>query len=148
MARFQRGATFLKPENALKRCEELIQVGQKTAALNTLHDVIVSKRYRTWQKVLELIMFKYVDLCVELKKGRMAKDGLIHYRNICQQVNVQSLEEVIKYYLKTTTDRAEEAQSKAKACVQQQAYFLISVSDFLVFLSRLAAENRSRNRFH
>ena len=30
------------------------------------------------------------------------------------QVNVQSLEEVIKYYLKTTTDRAEEAQSKAK----------------------------------
>ena len=27
---------------------------------------------------------------------------------------MQSLEEVIKYYLKTTTDRAEEAQSKAK----------------------------------
>ena len=31
-------------------------------------------------------MFKYVDLCIELKKGRHAKDGLIHYRNICQQV--------------------------------------------------------------
>ena len=73
-------------------------------------------------QVLEQIMFKYVDLCIELKKGRHAKDGLIHYRNICQQVNVQSLEEVIKYYLKTTTDRAEEAQGKAKvgaACHKQ-----------------------------
>ena len=58
-------------------------------------------------------MFRYVDLCVELKKGRYAKDGLIHYRNVCQQVNVSSLEEVIKYFLKTATNKAEAAQSKA-----------------------------------
>lgn len=115
MSRFNRGpGNFLKPENALKRAEELISVGQKNSALQTLHDVITSKRYRTWQKVLEQIMFKYVDLCIELKKGRYAKDGLIHYRNVCQQVNVQSLEEVIKYFMKTATDRAEEAQSKAQ----------------------------------
>ncbi|KAK9824579.1 hypothetical protein WJX72_011465 [[Myrmecia] bisecta] len=116
MSRFQRGAiNFTKPENALKRAEELIVVGQKVSALQTLHDVITSKRHRTWQKVLEQIMFKYVDLCVDLKKGRYAKDGLIHYRNVCQQVNVSSLEEVIKYFLKTATDRAEEAQAKAEA---------------------------------
>ena len=30
------------------------------AALQALHDVITSKRHRTWQKVLETIMFKYV----------------------------------------------------------------------------------------
>ena len=64
-------------------------------------------------QVLEQIMFRYVDLCVELKKGRYAKDGLIHYRNVCQQVNVSSLEEVIKYFLKTATNKAEAAQSKA-----------------------------------
>ncbi len=64
-------------------------------------------------------MFKYVDLCIELKKGRYAKDGLIHYRNVCQQVNVQSLEEVIKYFMKTATDKAEEAQSKAQVCEDQ-----------------------------
>lgn len=58
-------------------------------------------------------MTRYIDLCVELKKGREAKDGLIHYRNVCQHVNVSSLEEVIKYFLKTATDKAEEAQSKA-----------------------------------
>ena len=58
-------------------------------------------------------MFRYIDLCVELKKGRYAKDGLIHYRNVCQQVNISSLEEVIKYFMKTATDKAEAAQSKA-----------------------------------
>lgn len=114
MSRFHRGgAAFQKPENALKRAEELINVGQKPAALQALHDVITSKRYRTWQKPLELIMFKYVDLCVDLKKGRYAKDGLIHYRNICQNVNVSSLEDVIKYFLKTAHDRAEAAQTQA-----------------------------------
>ena len=115
MSRFQRGGLgFQKPENALKRAEELINVGQKASALQALHDVITSKRHRTWQKVLEQIMFRYVDLCVELKKGRYAKDGLIHYRNVCQQVNVSSLEEVIKHFLKTATSKAEEAQSKAE----------------------------------
>ena len=88
-------------------------MGQRGAALQTLHDVITSKRHRTWHKVLEQIMFRYVDLCVELKKGRYAKDGLIHYRNVCQQVNVSSLEEVIKYFMKTATDKAEAAKSKA-----------------------------------
>jgi len=117
-SRFHRGNTFQKPENALKRAEELIVVGQRGAALQTLHDVITSKRHRTWHKVLEQIMFRYIDLCVELKKGRYAKDGLIHYRNVCQQVNISSLEEVIKYFMKTATDKAEAAQSKAAEVIQ------------------------------
>ena len=49
--------------------EELIHVGQPNAALQALHDVITSKRHRTWQKVLEQIMFKYVELYIQLKKG-------------------------------------------------------------------------------
>jgi hypothetical protein len=31
---------------------------------------------------------------VEMKRGRFAKEGLIQYRIVCQQVNVASLEEV------------------------------------------------------
>lgn len=106
---------FAKPENALKRAEELEAVGQSHAALQALHDVITSKRHRTWAKILETVMFKYVDLCVELKKGRYAKDGLIHYRNVCQQVNVASLEEVIKYFVETATKRAEDAKASAES---------------------------------
>ncbi|WJX79173.1 Eukaryotic translation initiation factor 3 subunit A [Trifolium repens] len=106
--------SFLKPENALKRAEELINVGQKQDALQTLHDLITSKRYRAWQKTLERIMFKYVELCVDMRKGRFAKDGLIQYRIICQQVNVSSLEEVIKHFMHLSTEKAEQARSQAQ----------------------------------
>ncbi|XP_077222344.1 eukaryotic translation initiation factor 3 subunit A-like [Tasmannia lanceolata] len=108
-------ATFAKPENALKRAEELINVGQKQAALQALHDLITSKRYRAWQKTLERIMFKYVELCVDMRRGRFAKDGLIQYRIVCQQVNVSSLEEVIKHFMHLSTEKAEQAQSQAQA---------------------------------
>ncbi|XP_038988164.1 eukaryotic translation initiation factor 3 subunit A-like [Phoenix dactylifera] len=108
-------ATFAKPENALKRAEELINVGQKQAALQALHDLITSKRYRAWQKTMERIMFKYVELCVDMRRGRFAKDGLIQYRIICQQVNVSSLEEVIKHFMQLSTERAEQARSQAQA---------------------------------
>ncbi|PIA50469.1 hypothetical protein AQUCO_01300894v1 [Aquilegia coerulea] len=108
-------ATYAKPENALKRADELIQVGQKQAALQALHDLITSKRYRAWQKPLERIMFKYVELCVDMRRGRYAKDGLIQYRIICQLVNVNSLEEVIKHFLHLSTEKAEEARNQAQA---------------------------------
>ena len=104
---------FQKPENALKRAEELLMVGQKGAALHALHDVITSRRHRTWGKTQEKIMMKYVELCVEMKRARFARDGLIQYRQVCQQVNVGSLEEVIKHYIRLATERAERAQMEA-----------------------------------
>ncbi|GMH18914.1 hypothetical protein Nepgr_020755 [Nepenthes gracilis] len=107
--------TFAKPENALKRAEELINVGQKQDALQALHDLITSKRYRAWQKTLERIMLKYVELCVDMRRGRFAKDGLIQYRIVCQQVNVNSLEEVIKHFIHLSTERAEMARNQAQA---------------------------------
>ncbi|PPD94597.1 hypothetical protein GOBAR_DD08350 [Gossypium barbadense] len=108
-------ANFAKPENALKRAEELINVGQKQDALQALHNLITSKRYRAWQKPHEKIMFKYVELCVDMRKGRFAKDGLIQYRIVCQHVNVSSLEEVIKHFMHLSTQKAEQARSQAEA---------------------------------
>ncbi|KAL6970708.1 Eukaryotic translation initiation factor 3 subunit A [Sarracenia purpurea var. burkii] len=108
-------STFAKPENALKRAEELINVGQKQDALQVLHDLITSKRHRAWQKTLERIMFKYIELCVDMRRGRFAKDGLIQYRIVCQQVNVTSLEEVIKHFMHLSTERAEMARNQAQA---------------------------------
>jgi hypothetical protein len=32
-------------------------------------------------------MFKYLDLCVELKKSHIAKEGLFQYRNMFQSVS-------------------------------------------------------------
>eukprot|EP00798_Chlamydomonas_sp_ICE-L_P024015 gene24015-9590_t len=106
---------FARPENALKRADELENVGQRQSALQALHDIITNKRHRTWSKTYESIMMKHIDLVVEMKKRNYAKEALMQYRNMCQLVNINSLEEVIKYFLKTASEKAEEAQSKATA---------------------------------
>ncbi|KAK6145043.1 hypothetical protein DH2020_021863 [Rehmannia glutinosa] len=108
-------ATFARPENALKRAEELINVEQKQEALEALHSFITSRRYRAWTRSHERIMFKYVELCVDMRRGRHAKDGLIQYRGICQQVNITSLEEVIKHFMQLATEKAELARNQAQA---------------------------------
>jgi len=65
---------------------EFIDVGKEQRALDALYDVIKSKKHRTWQKIHEPIMEKYLELCVMLKKSHIAKEGLYQYKNICQQV--------------------------------------------------------------
>ena len=62
---------------------------KKQQALDALYDVIKSKKHRTWQKIHEPIMEQYLELCVELKKSHVAKEGLYQYKNICQQVQQQ-----------------------------------------------------------
>ena len=93
---------------------ELIAAGQPDQALATLHDVITSKRHRTWSPVHETIMLKYVDLCVTLQRGRHAKDGLHQYKNITAQTAVGSLETVIRHYLRSALARVAEAQATLK----------------------------------
>jgi translation initiation factor 3 subunit A len=119
-----RGGGFARPENALKRAEELENVGQKGNALQVLHDVITSRKHRTWSAHYEKIMLKHIDLVVELKKRNYGKEALMQYRNMCQAVNIASLESVIQYYLKRASDKAEEAQSKAavSSCVSHRSW--------------------------
>lgn len=65
---------------------EFLEVGKKQPALDVLYDVMKSKKHRTWQKIHEPIMLKYLELCVDLRKSHLAKEGLYQYKNICQQV--------------------------------------------------------------
>ncbi|PIO15053.1 hypothetical protein AB205_0031770, partial [Aquarana catesbeiana] len=65
---------------------EFLEVGKKQPALDVLYDVIKSKKHRTWQKIHEPIMLKYLELCVDLRKSHLAKEGLYQYKNICQQL--------------------------------------------------------------
>lgn len=104
---------FAKPENALKRAEEFIDVGKKQRALDTLYEVIRSKKHRAWQKIHEQIMRSYLNLCVELKESHMAKDGLHQYKTICQNVNVKSLEDVINGFLQLAEEKAEKAKKES-----------------------------------
>lgn len=106
---------FQRPENALKRANEFIEVGKREPALDALYDVIKSKKHRTWQnKIHEPILFKYLELCVDLRRSHVAKEGLYQYKLICQQVNIASLEDVIRYFLKLAEDRAEAARQESR----------------------------------
>lgn len=108
-----------RPENALKRANEFIDVGEPARALDTLQEVFRSKKWTyTWsESVIEPIMFKYLYLCVELKKSHIAKEGLFQYRNMFQLVNVGSLENVIRGYLRMAEKRAEAAQQQSSQAV-------------------------------
>ena len=65
---------------------EFIDVGKQQRALDALYDAIKSKKHRQWTKTHEQIMEKYLELCVELKKSHIAKEGLYQYKNISQTV--------------------------------------------------------------
>uniref|UniRef100_A0A182N4L8 Eukaryotic translation initiation factor 3 subunit A n=1 Tax=Anopheles dirus TaxID=7168 RepID=A0A182N4L8_9DIPT len=108
-----------RPENALKRANEFIDVGKKARALDTLQEVFRAKKWNyNWsESVIEPIMFKYLDLCVELKKSHIAKEGLFQYRNMFQLVNVGSLENVIRGYLKMAEERTEQAQQQSSQAI-------------------------------
>lgn len=98
---------------------EFIEVGKPARALDTLQEVFRNKKFSyTWsEQIIEPIMFKYLDLCVELKKSHIAKEGLFQYRNMFQLVNVGSLETVIRGYLKMAEERTEAAQQQSSQAV-------------------------------
>jgi len=103
----------LKPESALRRAEELESIHQPENALALLHEVLSSRRIRTWTPIYEKIMLAYVNLCLSLNKAREAKDGLHQYRNLAQSQAPGSLEIVIKYII----DEAEKKCREAKELV-------------------------------
>ncbi len=100
-----------KPENALRRAMELKGIQQSDLALSTLHEVLSSRRHRTWSPTYEKIMIAYIDLCLELNKPREAKDGLHQYRNLSQSQAPGSLENVIRYLIKQSESRCMAAKA-------------------------------------
>ncbi|KAI9849684.1 MAG: eukaryotic translation initiation factor 3 subunit A [Sclerophora amabilis] len=103
-----------KPENVLKRGQELIAVGQSQAALSLLHEHVTSKRSRNSPITsLEPVMVLFVELCVDLRKGKSAKDGLYQYKNIAQNTNVGTIEMVLKKFIELAEQKVTEAQAKA-----------------------------------
>ena len=103
-----------KPENVLKRAHELIGVNQVPAALNLLHDHITSKRSRNVPIVsLEPVMLLLVELSVEQKKGKLAKDAMYSYKNIAQNTNIGTIELVLKKFIELAAEKVTAAQQKA-----------------------------------
>jgi translation initiation factor 3 subunit A len=107
-------APFSKPETVLKQAEGLVSVGQTHAALQSLTEMFSSKRFRSTPLAsLEPIMHRFVELCVDMRKGRTAKEGLMQYKNIAQNTSVASIESVITRFVQLADAKVREAQEKA-----------------------------------
>ncbi|CAE7024426.1 eif3a [Symbiodinium natans] len=105
--------SFVKPENALKRAEELLDVGKQNEALETLHHAILHKRWKNqWSPTLEKIIERHLQLCVELQKMRFAREGLHQYRATCQAANIQSLEQVVRVFRKAAEEKVNQAKKE------------------------------------
>ena len=68
---------------------------------------------RAFQKVYELIMRRHLELCVDLKDFRTAKDGLHQYRTMTQLVDPSSLEAVSLHLIELAEAKASEARMRA-----------------------------------
>jgi translation initiation factor 3 subunit A len=111
-------APFSKPETVLKQAEGLVSVGQTHAALQSLTEMFLSKRFRSTPLAsLEPIMLRFVELCVEMRKGRVAKEGLMQYKNIAQNSSVASIEVVVNRFIQLSDAKVQEAQEKAEKAV-------------------------------
>lgn len=74
-----------KPENTLKRADELCSLGQHSAALSLLLEFILSKRFRaTPVPALDPLMASFISLAVLLRKGKSVKEALHQYKNVTQ----------------------------------------------------------------
>ncbi|KAH9992529.1 hypothetical protein BJV74DRAFT_399532 [Russula compacta] len=108
-------APMTKPETILKQAEGLVSVGQTHAALQSFTEMFSSKRFRTTPLAsLEPIMIRFVELCVEMRKGRIAKEGLMQYKNTAQNTSVGSIEVVIQKFVSLADAKLQEAQDKAE----------------------------------
>ncbi|KAE8253956.1 hypothetical protein A4X13_0g3593 [Tilletia indica] len=111
---------FTRPETVLKRAEELIGIGQSQAALQALHEIFSQRRFKqTPLPSLQPIMIRFVDLCVDLRRGRIAKDGLMQYKNMAQNTDPTSVEHVIKHFIQLSDAKVVEAQGRADAAVAE-----------------------------
>lgn len=111
-------APYSKPEAVLKQAEGLVSVGQTHAALQSLTEMFSSKRFRSTPLVsLEPIMLRFIELCVDMRKGRTAKEGLMQYKNIAQNSSVGSIEVVISRFIQLADAKVQEAQEKADKAV-------------------------------
>lgn len=102
-----------KPENALRRAEELLSISQPSAALALLHEILSSRRHKTWSPTYEKIIILYLDLCLQLGRSREAKDGLHQYRNLSQSQAPGSLEAVIRHLIEASEKKCREAKEAA-----------------------------------
>lgn len=113
----------LRPENALKRADELISVDQHQGALQSLYEYLTARRIRWAQpSTVEPIVFRFLELGVELKKGKLIKDGLHQYKKLVQGTpeGLVSVGAVARKYIDLVEAKMASEQAKANESQKEE----------------------------
>lgn len=116
-----------KVENVLKRVDEYIAEGKKKDAFFVLNSTVSLRKGGTklWTENYELTMQKFVELCVDLRKGQDSKQGLAQYRNICQTSNMDSFINIVDLIIDLSEKKLKESVlSKDEAEIEASIKFL------------------------
>jgi len=89
-------------------------VNRPDDALLILHGVASNKKIKVFQPAFEPLMLKHVELAVELKKGRLAKEALVQFKSISQNTNIEALQRVVQKFLELSEARVEQAREKSE----------------------------------
>merc|ERR1719424_1880778 len=74
-------------------------------------------------------MKRFLTICVEMRRGKASKDGLIQYRIICQQMNVNSLEAVLRHFMQLAHEGAKAALELAEKTISDKVANLLDFDD-------------------
>ena len=104
----------VRPENVLKRADELVGMEKQSAALDMLYETLLSKRTRALSVPnLEPVVQRFAELAVQQRKGKVLKDGLHQYKKLVTPTNSTALIAVIEHLLELSEKRVGEAQQAA-----------------------------------
>ncbi|ODV96959.1 hypothetical protein PACTADRAFT_48746 [Pachysolen tannophilus NRRL Y-2460] len=134
----------VRPDSILKRAEELITAGQSEAALQTLYNLITSKRTRSVLPLeLEPIALLFVELAVSLRNVKLVKDGLHQYKkNVQTSTNgLQSVETVVKKFIELSESKLNEAQIKADTVAVEEDDLEAAESPESILLSAVSTDD-------
>ncbi|KAG0682614.1 eukaryotic translation initiation factor 3 subunit A [Pichia californica] len=114
-----------RPENVLRRAEDLININQPDVALQNLYAFITSKRTKSIEptnpQLLEIFKL-FISLAIDSRLSKDIKDALYQYKKMIQALNTavgyESLEQLTKYFLTTANSKLDEAQSKANSAAE------------------------------
>lgn len=112
-----------RPENVLRRAEDLIGINQPDDALQTMFTFINAKRTKNLDpstpELLEILKL-FIKLAVNKRLSKYIKEAFYQYKKMCIEnpENLKNLEEIIKYFLNLSNSKLIEAQSKANSAAE------------------------------
>lgn len=120
----------IRPENVLKTCEDLIRIGNNDEALDMLRSFVGLKKFKyVASEPAKQVGYLFVQLCVEKKDARVAKEGLYNFRKNVQSIagGIDAVGAVVKKYVQLAEAATESVETPSSGEDQSPESVLLSL---------------------